>query len=63
MHVLLTLYERSGYEAIRHATILTIELTLGHMENVFDNGSMTMTFNIPKVHEGLGGHAKDLSCA
>ena len=27
------------------------------MENLFNNGSMTMKFHI-KVHEGFGGHAK-----
>ena len=29
------------------------------MDKFFNNGSMTMTFYILKVHEGLGGHAKD----
>ena len=32
------------------------------MENVFNNGSMTMTFHILNVHDGLGGLAKDGRC-
>ena len=29
------------------------------MDNFFNNRSITMKFHILKVHEGLGGHAKD----
>ena len=35
------------------------ELTLGYIENVFNNESVIMAFNVPNVHEGLGGDAKD----
>ena len=39
--------------------ILPIRITLGYMVESFNNGSMTMTFHILNVHEGLGGHAKN----
>ena len=48
---------------IRKLRVKHLELTLGYMEKFFNNGPMTMTFHILKVHEGLGGHAKDGRCA
>ena len=39
-----------------------LELTLGYMGKFFINGSMTTTFQILNVQEGLGGHAKDEKC-
>ena len=47
----------------RQVRIKHLKLTLGYMKNVFNNGSMAMTFQILNVREGLGGHAKDGRCA
>ena len=44
---------------IRQVRVKHLELTLGYMGKFFNNGSMTMTFHILNVQEGLGGHAKD----
>ena len=48
---------------IRQGQVKQIQLTLGYMEKFFTNGSMTTKCHILKVHEGLGGHAKDGRCA
>ena len=39
-----------------------LELTLGYMGTLFDNGSMTMTFHILNVLYDLESHAKDGRC-
>ena len=48
---------------IRQVRVKHVELTLGYMEKLFDNGSMTIKFHIMNGYEGLGGHAKDGRCA
>ena len=48
---------------IRQVQVKHLELTLGYMGKFFNNGSMTTEFHILNVQEGLGGHAKDGSCA
>ena len=43
---------------IRQVRVKHVELTVGYMEKLFINGSMTVKFHILKVHEGLGGPCK-----
>ena len=42
--------------------LLLLILALGYTIHVFNNGCMTMTFQILKVHEVVEGQAKDESC-
>ena len=48
---------------IRQVWVEHVELTLGYMDTFFNNGSMTMKFDILNAQEGSGGHAKDGRCA
>ena len=48
---------------IHHTAISPMINKTGYTENIFNNGSVTMTFHFLTVHEGLGGHAKDGRCA
>ena len=43
----------------RQVRVKHLELTLGYIENFFNNGTLTITFHILKVYEGLRGHAKE----
>ena len=43
---------------IRQVRVKHLESKLGYMGKFNNNGSMTMTFYIVNVQEGLGGHAK-----
>ena len=48
---------------IRQVRVKHLKSTLGYKGKLFNNGSMTTTFHILNVQEGVEGHAKDGRCA